>query len=176
MCRFKLISKHPAARNLRGGETLSPWKEKIYSPLIGKTHTHTRHTHRVMEKQTYGMALIFSLLWFLSSCVGRSLNLWKMSCTPRRMVSDSKGWRDRGGLYPLSWRSCVDFRLTAWGAPFKGPYRIRWEQSCRGGGEREWGEGKWGSPITSTTGWALPGSAAWWQRRLILTHQFCLLS
>ena len=108
MCRFKLISKHPAARNLRGGEILSPWKEKIYSPLIGKTHTHTHaHTQSHGEADIWRGHNLVSLVVSVKLHARNSLNLWKMSCAPRRMFLDAKGWRDQGVLWSPLWRELL---------------------------------------------------------------------
>ena len=105
MCRFKLISKHPAARNLRGGEILL--EKRKYTPLSLGKHTHT-HTHT----QSHGEADIWcghnlvSLVVSVKLHARNSLNLWKMSCTPRRMFSP-KGWKDRGGVCSPFWRELL---------------------------------------------------------------------
>lgn len=145
MCRFKLISKHPAARNLRGGENLSPWKEKIYSPLIGKTHTriHT-HTQSHGETDIWCGRNLFSLVVSVKLCKKKFKSL-KDELYPQgewfQMLKD--GDTEVDSIHHCE-ESCLDFSLTARGAAFKVSMKLGESRVAEVGKRENGAAGKWG--------------------------------
>lgn len=139
VCRFKLISKHPAARNLRGGENISTWKEKIYSPLIGKTHTHT-HTHTYGETDIWCGHNLFPLVISVKLCERKSLNLW--AAPSGEWFQNLKDGETEVDYIHHCEESCFDFNVKSTGSHVQGPVKLD-ESRVAEVGKRENEAGCW---------------------------------